>query len=157
MLKKEYPSLFPGDDTRLVASHTYDICEYMMKLHEEGKLNTDFKHNPGEIFYQIPCHLRDQNIGYKSRDLMKLTGASVNIMERCSGHDGTWGVKREYFDLSFNIADRLLKGIREESPDIVATDCPLSGLQMEQGTGRCTFHPIQVIHSAYGLGPSLGK
>ncbi|HEX9758324.1 MAG TPA: anaerobic glycerol-3-phosphate dehydrogenase subunit C [Nitrospiria bacterium] len=151
MLKKEYTTLFPGEDSQLVASNTYDLCEYLMKLNDQGKLDTNFKQNPGKIFYQIPCHLRDQNIGYKSRDLMKLTGASVNISERCSGHDGTWSVKKEYFDLSLKIGDTLFKNVQEEPPDIVCTDCPLSGLQMEQGTGKKSLHPIQVIHQAYGL------
>lgn len=151
MIKKEYPALFPGKDAQLVASHTYDISEYLMKLHKVGKLNTDFKINPGKIFYQIPCHLRDQNIGYKSRDLMKLTGASVNMSERCSGHDGAWSVKTEFFNLSYEIANPLLKQIQEQPFDILTTDCPLSGIQMEQGTGGKSMHPIQVIHSAYGL------
>ena len=157
MLKKEYTALFPGEDSQWVASNTYDICEYLMKLNNEGKLDTNFRHNPGKIFYQIPCHLRDQNIGYKSRDLMKLTGASVNIAERCSGHDGTWSLKKEYFDLSLKTGDPLFKMVQEEPPDIVSTDCPLSGLQMEQGTGKKSLHPIQVVHQAYGLDSNKGE
>ena len=73
------------------------------------------------------------------------------MSERCSGHDGAWSVKTEFFNLSYEIANPLLKQIKEQPSDILTTDCPLSGIQMEQGTGGKSLHPIQVIHSAYGL------
>src|SRR3989454_10783185 len=86
MLKREYPHLLPTEDAKLVASHTFDVCEYLMKLKKQGKLDTNFPNRPGKIAYQIPCHLRDQNIGFKSKELMELTGASVEVIERCSGN-----------------------------------------------------------------------
>ncbi len=122
-----------------------------MMLHRDGRLSTDFREKPGTIAYQIPCHLRDQNIGFKSRDLMKLTGARVSVIERCSGHDGSWGVKSEYFDMSMTMASRLGKEIQETEPDLIASDCPLSALQITQDTGKSVVHPIQVIEKAYGL------
>ncbi len=152
MLKREYPHLLPNEDTRLVASHTFDVCEYLMKLKKQGRLDTNFPNHPGKIAYQIPCHLRDQNIGFKSRELMELAGATVEVIERCSGHDGTWGVKVEFFDLSMKIAAKAVREVEAAEADLVVSDCPLSGVQLTQaGGGRPTLHPIEVIRQAYGL------
>jgi len=152
MLKREYPHLLPTEDAKLVASHTFDVCEYLMKLKKQGKLDTNFPNHPGKIAYQIPCHLRDQNIGFKSKELMELTGASVEVIERCSGHDGTWGVKVEFFDLSMKIAAKAVREVEAAQADLVVSDCPLSGVQLTQaGGGKPTLHPIEVIKQAYGL------
>lgn len=152
MLKREYPHLLPTEDAKLVAAHTFDICEYLMKLKKQGKLDTQFSHRPGKIAYQIPCHLRDQNIGFKSKELLELTGATVEVIERCSGHDGTWGVKVEFFDLSMKIAAKAVREVEAVQADLVVSDCPLSGVQLTQaGGGKPTLHPIEVIKQAYGL------
>jgi len=152
MLKREYPHLLPNEDTKLVASRTFDICEYLMNMKKQGALDTNFPNRPGKIAYQIPCHLRDQNIGFKSKDLMELTGASVEVIERCSGHDGTWGVKVEFFDLSMKIAAKAVREVEAVHADLVVSDCPLSGVQLTQaGGGKPTLHPIEVIRQAYGI------
>ena len=152
MLKREYPHLLPSEDVKLVASRTFDVCEYLMKLKKQGRLDTNFPHRPGKIAYQIPCHLRDQNIGFKSKELMELTGAAVEVIERCSGHDGTWGVKVEFFDLSMKIAAKAVREVEAAQADLVVSDCPLSGVQLTQaGGGKPTLHPIEVVAQAYGL------
>jgi len=152
MLKREYPHLLQTEEAKLVASRTFDVCEYLMRLKKEGCLDTTFPHRPGKIAYQIPCHLRDQNIGFKSKELMELTGATVEVIERCSGHDGTWGVKVEFFELSMNIARKAVREIEEVQGDLVVSDCPLSGVQLTQaGGGKPTLHPIEVIRQAYGI------
>ncbi|MBI2847481.1 MAG: anaerobic glycerol-3-phosphate dehydrogenase subunit C [Chloroflexi bacterium] len=152
VLKREYPYFVDTDDARTVAQHTFDICEYLMKLKARGKLDTNFVKSPGKIAYQFPCHLKSQNVGYKSRDLMKLIpGADVEVIERCSGHDGTWAMKKEYFELSLEVGRRLFEDVKEQNPDVVASDCPLAALQIEQGTGRKVVHPILVLKQAYGL------
>jgi Fe-S oxidoreductase len=151
MLKKEYPAILKGEAVVKVAANTYDICEYLMRLHGEGRLDLNFRRPLGSILYQVPCHLRDQNIGYKSRDLMKLIpGTTVETIERCAGHDGTWGIKTEFFDASMKIADRIFQKAAELSPDWIVTDCPLSGNQITQGTGRPAYHPVQILAAAYG-------
>jgi Fe-S oxidoreductase len=151
MLKKEYPALL-GEEARSVSEHTFDLCEFLMRLNNSGHLNKEFKQEIGKISYQIPCHLRDQNIGYKSRDLMKLIpGTTVEVIEKCSAHDGTWGIKKEYFEDSLRMAKPLFKTIQEGEADVVATDCPLAGMQILQGTGREPLHPIQILKKAYGL------
>jgi Fe-S oxidoreductase len=152
MLKKEYPDLIPTDEARKVADNTYDLCEYLMRLDREGKLSRDFVASPGKIAYQVPCHLRDQNIGLKSRDLMKLIpGTTVEVIERCSGHDGTFGVKKEYYELSLKVGRKAFSAIEEAEPDLVASDCPLAGLALTQSTGKKSVHPVQILKDAYGL------
>ncbi len=157
MLKREYPYLLPGEDALRLAQRTFDVCEYLMRLKKAGALSTDFVHKPGRIVYQIPCHLRDQNIGFKSKELMELTGATVEVVERCSGHDGTWGAKTEFFNLSIGIAAKTMREIQKAPADRIASDCPLAALQLDQAGstahagGRQTVHPIQIVRDAYGL------
>jgi Fe-S oxidoreductase len=157
MLKREYPYLVPGEESARLAGRTFDICEYLLRLKRTGTLATDFTKKPGRVAYQIPCHLRDQNIGFKSKELMELAGAQVDVVERCSGHDGTWGVKREFFDLSMKIAGKAVREIENNQADLVASDCPLAALQLDQAGaahhagGRPTLHPIQIVRDAYGL------
>ena len=85
----------------------------------------------------MPCHLKVQDIGFKSRDLLQLIpGAEVVTVEKCTGHDGTWSMKTEYFPMSMKIGAPVFAAVEAEKPDVVATDCPLAGLQIRQGTGR---------------------
>jgi Fe-S oxidoreductase len=157
MLKREYPMLVPGEESARLAARTFDVCEYLMRLKKAGRLATDFVRAPGRVAYQIPCHLRDQNIGFKSKELMEAAGATVEVVERCSGHDGTWGAKVEFFDLSMKIARRAVREIERAPADLVASDCPLAALQLDQAGapahagGRPVRHPIQIVRDAYGL------
>lgn len=151
VLKQEYPALLEDEESREVSSHTFDLSEYLMRLRFEGRLNVEFSHTPGSVAYHLPCHLKAQNIGFKSRDLMQLTGAKVTLIERCSAVDGTWGMKSKYHALSLLWAKPLLEDVQAAQADIVATDCPLSALRIYQGTGRRPLHPVQVLEQAYGL------
>lgn len=153
VLKREYPWLLNSESAKAVAAKTFDICEYLMSLHGEGKLDTRFTRGAGKIAYQIPCHLRAQNIGFKSRDLMQLIPeTSVQVLEKCAAVDGTWGLKEQYFDLSLKVAEPLLNAMREGAPDLTVSDCSLAALQIQQGTGMKPLHPVQVLALAYGLG-----
>jgi Fe-S oxidoreductase len=160
MLKREYPVLVPGKQATRLAERTFDICEYLMRLRKDGALATDFRHKPGRVAYQVPCHLRDQNLGFKSKELMECAGAQVAIIEKCSGHDGAWSAKTEFFPLSMKIAQKAVRLIEQVPADLVASDCPLAALQLDQAGasahagGRPTKHPIQIVRDAYGL-PSL--
>ncbi|MDH5563535.1 MAG: heterodisulfide reductase-related iron-sulfur binding cluster [Nitrospirota bacterium] len=155
MFKREYPYLKPSPEMTRLAEQTFDVCEYLMRLKKENRLSLDFPQNPGRVAYQIPCHLRDQNIGFKSKELMELTGAHVHLIEKCSGHDGAWSAKKEFFDMSMKIAKKAVREIQRETFDVVASDCPLSALQLDQALdappSRSALHPIQVVRNAYGL------
>ncbi len=157
MFKREYPYLKSTPEMKRVSERTFDLCEYVMRLKREGKLSLDFPNNPGRVAYQIPCHLRDQNIGFKSQELMALTGARVHLIEKCSGHDGAWSAKQEFFDLSMKIAKKAVRDIKNEPFDLVASDCPLSALQLDQAlestSTKPALHPIQVVRNAYGIAP----
>jgi Fe-S oxidoreductase len=159
MLKREYPELYRDEQTKQVAERTFDVCEYLMMMKKAGQLATDFAKKPGHVAYQIPCHLRDQNIGFRSKELMECAGAQVELIEQCSGHDGAWSVKTEFFPLSMKIAGKAIRTIEQASADLVASDCPLAGLQLDQaGASACAggkpvLHPIQIVRDAYGLPP----
>ena len=152
MLKKEYPVLGDEAEGPEIAVATMDLCEFLMRRHAQGKLSMDFRRSPRKVLYQVPCHLKVQDIGLTSRDLLELIpGAEVVTVERCAGHDGTWGMKTEYFPASMKIGAPVFAAVETERPDVVATDCPLAGIQIRQGTGQVPRHPIQVFADAYGL------
>jgi len=152
MLRKEYPLLGGDQEGRLVAEATRDVGEYLMRRHAQGKLSLDFRRSPGRVLYQVACHLKVQDVGFPSRDLLRLIpGAEVETVEKCTGHDGTWSMKKEFFALSLEVGGPLFEDVKTRRPDTIASDCSLAGLQIRQGTGRTAKHPIQVLAEAYGL------
>jgi Fe-S oxidoreductase len=125
-----------------------------MKVHkaDDTVLDTDFDGETVEkITYHTPCHLRAQNIGFKSRDLMKLTGAKVKMVQQCSGIDGMWGFRAENEDISIPIAEKLGDMISKADGDAVAGDCHLANTAILEQTGSAPTHPLQVIARAYGI------
>jgi Fe-S oxidoreductase len=150
-LKREYPQLLDSEDARVVSENTFDIGEFLWNLKGQGELRTDFSRPLGKVAYHLPCHLKSQNIGFRSRQLLKLAGAEVEMLDHCSGVDGTWGMKAAWYDASLKVAGKLLEGIRSAEPDTVATDCPLSALRILEGTGRRAVHPVVLLRDAYGL------
>jgi len=91
-----------------------------------------------------------QEIGFKSRDLLRLVpGSVVELIERCTGMDGTWGFKREFYDESYEVARPLLRDIEKAEPDLVVSDCPLAALQIEQARGQRVYHPVEALLAAY--------
>jgi Fe-S oxidoreductase len=152
MLKQEYPWLDGSEEAKLVASRTADLFEYLARLHAGGQLNREFPGPVGKVAYQVPCHLRAQNIGTKSADVLRaIPGAEVTVIEHCSAVDGTCGFKKEYYELSLAVAKPLFDTVRAAEAPTVATDCPLAALQIAQGTGTAPRHPIQILATAYGL------
>ena len=108
MLRKEYGELVGTEDARRVGAAAMDLNEFLFELKKEGKFNRDFRSTPGAVAYHLPCHLKAQNIGFRSRDMMKLIpGAEIELVEQCCGHDGTFAMKKEFFPLSCWPAKRL--------------------------------------------------
>ena len=157
MYKQELPLMFPDDpDVKAVQEAMFDPFEYLVLRNQDGLLKTDFKEPLGRVAYHVPCHLRVQNMGNKTRDALKLAGAEVSMVERCSGHDGTWGVKKEYFDKSMKIGRPVFKQMAEAQPDWISSDCAIAGRHIQQGMGEAgdktrKEHPITLLRIAYGL------
>jgi Fe-S oxidoreductase len=150
MLKTEYPKLLKGEAAQRVAAATQDLMEYIYNLAREKKLSRDFRSPLGRIAYHAPCHLRAQNIGFRSRDLLKLVADEVVLVDACSGVDGTWGMQKRFHDESMKVAGGMLKRIGEVSPDWISTDCPLAALRIKEGLGVEAFHPVVLLNRAYG-------
>ena len=154
VLKKDYVDYVGGPDATLVSEHTFDAAEYLVKLHkgEDTTLDTEFKGTiPETVTYHTPCHLRAQNIGLKSRDLMKLTGAKIKLVQQCSGIDGMWGLRAENAHLSLPIGEKLGQMVKDAGGDVVAGDCHLANTAINEQTGNKPVHPLQMIARAYGI------
>jgi Fe-S oxidoreductase len=154
ILKKDYVDYVGGADAKLVAEHTFDAAEYLMKVHrdEDTQLNTEFTGPvPETVTYHAPCHLRAQNIGFKSRDLMKLTGTKVKLVQQCSGIDGMWGLRGENADLSIPISKKLAEELERAGGDVVTGDCHLANTAITEQTGNKPLHPLQMLARAYGI------
>src|SRR5579885_1512519 len=130
MLKHDYPDYLRTDDCKLVAQNTYDLSEYLIMLHEQKKLDLDFTEQVGQVRYHQPCHLMAQNIGFKAQELLKLIpGADVRRLQACSGHDGSWSVKKEYFEESMKVGRPLFNFMKAGGENCQCTsDCPLSAI-----------------------------
>ena len=155
MFKQELPLLFPDDgQVQAVSLAFHDPFEYLFRLHKEEKLNTEFKHSLGNISYHVACHQRVQNIGPKTRQVLELVpGTTVNSIERCSGHDGTYGVKKETFDHARKIARPIVEQIKQQEPDYYGSDCPIAGKHIEHilESKQKAIHPLDLLCMAYGI------
>ena len=155
MFKQELPLMFPDDeDVQKVKNAIYDPFEYLMLRHKEGWLKTDFKVPLGKVAYHVACHQRVQNIGMKTRDVLQLVpDTEVIPIERCSGHDGTYAVKKEFHDISMKIGRPVVNKVRQAEPDHYTSDCPMAGHQIENGLkdGSRPEHPLTLLRKAYGI------
>src|SRR5512139_2326085 len=155
MFKQELPLLFPEDErVKRVADAFFDPFEYLMLRHRAGQLKTDFAASLGKISYQVPCHLRVQNIGLKTRDVLQLVpGTEVNAIERCSGHDGTYGVKKEFAAVSRKIARHVALQVDGVAAQHFTSDCTMAAEQIATVAESKVepTHPIQLLRRAYGI------
>lgn len=154
--------MFADDaDVKAVAEAMFDPFEYLVTRLKEGLLRTDFKKPLGKVSYHIPCHLRVQNMGQKTRELLEqIPDTKVTTVERCAGHDGTWGVKNEYYDNSMKIGRPVFRLMADAEPDYIASDCAIAGRHIKQGIAENHAdanakaekqHPITLVRIAYGL------
>jgi Fe-S oxidoreductase len=155
MFKQELPLLFPDDPlVRKVKDHIFDPFEYLMLRHKTGLLKTDFKNEMGKIAYHVPCHLRVQNIGLKTRDVLQLVpNTTLEVIERCSGHNGTYAVKQEFHEQSMKIGRPVVSRVAAANAVQHSSDCPMAGHQISNGLEghRPPVHPLTLLRQAYGL------
>ena len=151
-IKDEYPAFLGTEAARKVAGATFDASEFLMAKHREEKLDTNFEGiTYSSILWHSACHYRAQQIGPKSRDLMALTGAKVAMVERCSAIDGTWGLRAENVKLARRVAKPLMERVRESEEELIAGDCQLANVAIDESTQKRPIHPLQVLARAYGI------
>jgi len=152
-IKQDYPRLLGTEAAKQVAQGLYHITEYLLKLHERGRLNTDFRLMYQTVFYHTPCHLRAQQIGRPTVKLLWLIpGITVKkISEECCGMGGAYGYETVNYELSKEIASKLYSEIKENPTDRIVTDCGGCKLQIKAGTTVKVDHPIILVKEAYGF------
>ena len=155
MFKQELPLMYPDDeDVQLVRRHIFDPFEYLWMRHQAGLLKTEFANALGKIAYHAPCHQRVQNIGPKTREVLALVpGTEVQTIERCSGHDGTYGVKAKTYAFSRKIAKAVESRVQQIAPAHFASDCPMAASHIAHGLGDNprAESPISLLRWAYGI------
>jgi glycerol-3-phosphate dehydrogenase subunit C len=155
MFKQELPLMYPDDAAvKQVAERMFDPFEYLMLRHRAGLLRTDFARPLGKVSYHVPCHLRVQNLGLKTREVLQLVpGTTVEAIERCSGHNGTYGVKQRFRAASMKIGRPVVQRVEGAHADHYSSDCPMAGRQIESGLKepREPEHPLRLLRLAYGL------
>ena len=159
VLKHDYVDYVGGPDAQLVAQHTYDAAEYLMKVHrtEGSSLDMQFTGDvPDTITYHAASHLRAQRIGLQSRDLLKLMGAKVNLVEQSSGVESLAGLRTIKADSSLRASEQLGKLVNRASGggvsgDVICGDCHLSNTAIAGQTGNVPLHPLQLLARAYGF------
>ncbi len=160
MFKQELPLLFSEDeDVQAVAAAMFDPFEYLLLRERDGLLKKDFTRPLGNVSYHVPCHARVQNIGQKTREVLEwVPGSRVTTVERCAGHDGTYGVKKEFYAASMKIGKPVFRQMAQAEPDYVSSDCPIAGRRILQGIDESgephharKEHPLTLLRMAYGL------
>lgn len=159
MFKQELPLMFPEDaDVQAVKEAMWDPFEYFIARSKDGLLQQDFKEELGHVSYHVACHSRVQNVGQKTAEALKLIpGTEVNVVERCSGHSGTWGVKKEFHAMAMKIGRPVFRSMAEETPNYISSDCQLAGHHIAQGMDELGLpktamaHPLTLMAKAYGL------
>ncbi len=159
MYKQELPLMFPNDEeTQLVKDAMWDPFEYFMSRNRDGLLKKDFKEPLGKVSYHVPCHSRVQNVGKKTAETLQLVpDTTLSVVERCSGHAGTFGVKKEFHATAMKIGKPVFKAMANSEPDYISSDCQLAGHHIEQGMEEAGLkraemaHPLALLRKAYGI------
>ena len=155
MFKQELPLMYPQDpDIRKVKEHIFDPFEYLMHRHKAGLMNTEFKQELGKVAWHVPCHQRVQNIGPKTRDVLSLVpGTEIDVIERCSGHDGTYGVRAGTYEKSQKIARATIGRVKKSQADYLVSDCPMAATQIADGLElrHGETNPLTLLRKAYGI------
>ncbi len=153
--KQKLPSMYPEDNqVSKVQQAMFDPFEYLMLRHKECLLNTDFKNSIGKVTYHVACHQRVQRIGLKTKELLSLIDdTEISVIERCSGHDGTYTYKKEFHDTAMKICRPVVNRVKKDEPDVYTSDCPMAGHHISEGLkdGSESIHPITLLRQAYGL------
>jgi Fe-S oxidoreductase len=155
MFKQELPLMYPDDAGVLkVKQHIFDPFEYLLHRHKAGLLNTEFAQPIGTVAWHVPCHQRVQNIGPKTRQVLELVPDSdIQTIERCSGHDGTYGVRKGSYAKSKKIGRPVISRVEKLEADYLVSDCPMAATQIAEGLQLKNFetNPLSLLRKAYGI------
>jgi glycerol-3-phosphate dehydrogenase subunit C len=155
MFKQELPLMFPDDkDIQKVKKNIFDPFEYLLHRHKAELLRTEFQQPLGTVAWHVPCHQRVQNIGPKTRQVLSLVpGTEINAIERCSGHDGTYGVRNDTWAKSQKIARPVISRAKKMEADYLVSDCPMAATQIADGLDlkHHETNPLSLLRKAYGI------
>jgi glycerol-3-phosphate dehydrogenase subunit C len=156
MLKREAREILgvEDEDLRAVSEATYDVCEFLLLLHDRGELRTDFQPLPLTVPYHAPCQQRGHGIGKPALDLFALIEdlRVIDLDVDCCGIAGTYGLKKEKYEISMDVGERLFTALRDAGSELAACDSETCRWQIEHGAGVRAVHPVELLHRAYGLG-----
>ena len=162
MLKFEWPLIVPDDeDVKTLAQATFDISEYVVDIAKKDGLAPGLKPLRGGVTLHIACHARAQNMGQKAAEMLRLIPeAEVKVIERCSGHGGAWGFKKDNFEIAMKVGKPVARQAAQGGKAFVASECPLAGVHIAQGVDalggdkprpQVVTHPIQIFARGYGI------
>ncbi|MBN8926767.1 MAG: glycerol-3-phosphate dehydrogenase [Rhodospirillales bacterium 69-11] len=162
MLKFEWPLILPDDpDVAALSKATYDVSEYVVDIARKEGLAPGLSVAEGPMTVHMACHARAQNMGQKAAEMLRLLPeAQVKVIERCSGHGGSWGFKQEHFPTALKVGRPVARQARDAGAGFVTSECPLAGVHIAQGIEKLgsdapvptlVTHPIQLFARAYGL------
>jgi len=155
MFKQELPLMYPDDEDVLkVKKHIFDPFEYLLHRHKAGLLRLEFHQTLGTVAWHVPCHQRVQNIGPKTKQVLSLVpGTEINAIERCSGHDGTYGVRNDTWAKSQKIARPVINRAKKMEADYLVSDCPMAATQIADGLElkHGETNPLSLLRKAYGI------
>jgi glycerol-3-phosphate dehydrogenase subunit C len=162
MLKFEWPLILPGDAAvKRLSGATFDIAEYIVDIAKRTGLAPGLQALPGGVSLHLACHARAQNMGQKAAEMLRLIPqADISVIERCSGHGGSWGVMKENFEVALKIGKPVARAAVNQAKRFVASECPLAGEHIVQGMQRLedatatvgeTIHPVELFARAYGV------
>ena len=162
MLKKEWPLVVPDDPAvARLAAHTRDISEYIVDIAANEGLAEGLRPLDGGVAVHLACHARAQNIGPKAVEMLRLIPeCDIEVIERCSGHGGTWGVKTRYFETALKVGRPAARKALGAGKAYLASECPLAGKHLRQGMERLADspraaaparHPVELMARAWGV------
>ncbi len=158
-IKEDYPDILGSEDAKLVSAHIFDLADYLGKLAAEGRLNTNFGELKKRVTYHNACHSIPMNVVKQPVDLMKLV-PGLDVVElpedSCCGMAGTFGLKKQFYDLSMQTGANLFRQIEDAGVDSVVTTCGTCNMQIVQGTGRKVEHLAKILCDSYRAYDRLG-
>jgi glycerol-3-phosphate dehydrogenase subunit C len=166
MLKFEWPLILPRDESvKRLAQASFDVSEYVVDIAKKEGLAPGLQCLPGGVTLHLACHARAQNMGAKAAEMLRLLPESeIAVVERCSGHGGSWGAMKENFDTALKVGKPVARQAAKNATAFLASECPLAATHILQGMAALdggakppaeAFHPIELMARAYGLAPEV--